>query len=41
VAWVIGALPRRASHLVGAALLGIGVLMSLAGLGLSAARFYA
>jgi 4-amino-4-deoxy-L-arabinose transferase-like glycosyltransferase len=40
VAWVIGALPRRASHIVGAALLGGGVLMSLAGLGLSAARFY-
>jgi 4-amino-4-deoxy-L-arabinose transferase-like glycosyltransferase len=41
VAWVIGALPRRASHVVGAALLGVGVCLSLAGLGLSAARFYA
>jgi 4-amino-4-deoxy-L-arabinose transferase-like glycosyltransferase len=41
VAWVVGALPRRASHLIGGAILGIGVLMSLAGLGLSAARFYA
>jgi 4-amino-4-deoxy-L-arabinose transferase-like glycosyltransferase len=41
VAWVVGTLPRRVSHLLGAALLGVGVLMSLAGLGLSAARFYA
>jgi hypothetical protein len=41
VAWVVGSLPRVASHVVGGALLGVGVLMSLAGLGLSAARFYA
>jgi hypothetical protein len=41
IAWVVGAIPRRASHLLGGALLGVGVLMSLAGLGLSAARFYA
>jgi 4-amino-4-deoxy-L-arabinose transferase-like glycosyltransferase len=41
VAWVVGILPRRASYVVGAAVLGVGVLMSLAGLGLSAARFYA
>jgi 4-amino-4-deoxy-L-arabinose transferase-like glycosyltransferase len=40
VAWIVGALPRRASLLVGGAVLGVGVLMSLAGLGLSAARFY-
>lgn len=41
IAWVVGAIPRRASHLLGGALLGIGVLMSLGALGLSAARFYA
>jgi hypothetical protein len=41
VAWVVGALPRRASQMLGGTLLGVGVLMSLAGLGLSAARFYA
>jgi 4-amino-4-deoxy-L-arabinose transferase-like glycosyltransferase len=41
IAWVVGALPRRASLVTGAAVLGVGVLMSLAALGLSAARFYA
>jgi hypothetical protein len=40
VAIVVGGLPRRLSGVAAGAVLGIGVLLSLGGLGLSLARFY-
>jgi 4-amino-4-deoxy-L-arabinose transferase-like glycosyltransferase len=41
IAFTAGTLPRRAGALVGAAILSLGVLLSLAGIGITAARFYA
>jgi hypothetical protein len=41
IAFTVGSLPRRVGPPVGAAILSIGVLLSLAGIGLTAARFYA
>lgn len=41
IAFTVGSLPRRLGPLVGAAILGLGVLLSLSGLGLTVARFYA
>jgi hypothetical protein len=41
VAFTVGALPRRPAALVGAAVISLGVLLSLAGIGITTARFYA
>lgn len=41
VAFVIGALPRRAGHLAAAVVLAAGVLLSLSGIGITFVRFYA
>jgi hypothetical protein len=41
IAFTVGSLPRRAAPVVGAVILSIGVLLSLGGIGLTAARFYA
>jgi hypothetical protein len=41
IAFVAGSLPRRAGPLLGAAILGVGVLLSLSGLGITVTRFYA
>jgi 4-amino-4-deoxy-L-arabinose transferase-like glycosyltransferase len=41
IAFTAGALPRRLGPLLGAAILALGVLLSLAGIGITAARFYA
>jgi hypothetical protein len=40
IAFTAGALPRRAGALLGAAILSLGVLLALGGLGLTASRFY-
>ncbi len=41
IAFTIGALPRRAGPVLAGAVIGLGVLLSLAGLGLTVVRFYA
>lgn len=41
IAFTLGALPRRAGPLVGAVVLAAGVLLSLSGIGITMARFYA
>ena len=41
IAFTVGSLPRRAGPLVGAVILSIGVLLSLGGIGITMARFYA
>ncbi|HEX4188704.1 MAG TPA: DUF2142 domain-containing protein [Solirubrobacteraceae bacterium] len=41
IAFTLGALPRRVGQSLGAVVLGIGVLLCLAGVGLTAVRFYA
>jgi hypothetical protein len=40
IVFTVSSLPRRAGPLVGAAILSIGVLLSLGGIGITAARFY-
>ena len=40
IVFTVGSLPRRAGPLVGAAILSIGVLLSLGGIGITAGRFY-
>jgi 4-amino-4-deoxy-L-arabinose transferase-like glycosyltransferase len=41
IAFTVGSLPRRAAPFLGAMILSIGVLLSLAGVGITFARFYA
>jgi 4-amino-4-deoxy-L-arabinose transferase-like glycosyltransferase len=41
IAFTVGSLPRRVGPYVGASILSLGVLLSLAGIGLTMARFYA
>jgi hypothetical protein len=41
IAFTVSALPRRLGPLVGGAILALGALLSLAGIGMTAARFYA
>jgi 4-amino-4-deoxy-L-arabinose transferase-like glycosyltransferase len=41
ITFTVGSLPRRAGPLLAAAILAIGVLLSLGGIGITAARFYA
>lgn len=41
IAFTLGALPRRVGPLVGAVVLALGVLLSLGGIGITMARFYA
>lgn len=41
IVFTVSSLPRRAGPLVGAAILSIGVLLSLGGIGITAVRFYA
>lgn len=41
IVFTVGTLPRRIAPLVGGAILALGLLLSLAGIGITAARFYA
>jgi 4-amino-4-deoxy-L-arabinose transferase-like glycosyltransferase len=41
IAFAVGSLPRRAGPLLGGAILGIGVLFALTGIGITMTRFYA
>jgi len=41
IAFTVGALPRRVALATGAVILGLGVLLSLAGIGITMVRFYA